>query len=158
MGCLLACLIAFFFSLHVLRLQPPQPVAPLPAPDFDAMVTDPVVTGLSLGGSLLLALAFQLERPYWVALTCITVIQGASLRAIWNRQTQRIAGTGLGLLLAEATQLDQASAGSLLQARLLDTVVGSVAGLLGGVVLHTPRLRDAVSRSLRRLTPPRLRH
>ncbi len=205
MGCLLACLIAFFFSLHALRLQAPQPVAPLPEPDFEAMVTDPVVTGLSLGSSLLLALALQLDRPYWVALTCITVIQGASLRAIWNRQTQRIAGTGLGLLLAtalltlplppwglplliigltflveslivrhyglavvfitpmtlllaEATQLGQGSAGSLLQARLIDTVVGSVVGLLGGVVLHTPRLRGALSRALRRLTPARLRH
>lgn len=205
MGCLLACLIAFFFSLHALRLQAPQPVAPLPAPNFDAMVTDPVVTGLSLGGSLLLALALQLDRPYWVAVTCITVIQGASLRAIWNRQIQRIAGTGLGLLLAtalltlplppwgfpliiialtflveslivrhyglavvfitpmtlllaEASHLGQGSAGSLLQARLIDTVVGSVVGLLGGVVLHTPSLRGAVSRALRHLTPARLRH
>ena len=204
LGCLLACLIAFFYSLHVLSLQAPQPVAPLPEPDFDTMVTLPFVIGLSVGGSLLLAQVLQLERPYWVAVTCITVMQGASLRAIWNRQAQRIAGTGLGLLLAaalltlplspwslplmimvltfivetlvvrhyglavifitpmtlllaDASLLGHGSAGSLLQARLLDTVAGSFAGLLGGVVLHTQRLHDAVGQALRRLTPPRLR-
>lgn len=204
LGCLLACLIAFFFSLYVLRLQAPQPVAPLPKFDFDLMVTEPVLTGLCVGGSLLLALLLHFDRPYWAPITCITVIQGSTLRAIWNRQAQRIAGTGMGLLLAgallalprpdwglplmiivltflveslivrhyglavifitpmtlllaEATELGQMASGTLLQARLFDTMVGSVAGLLGGVLMHTPRLRQLASRSLRLLTPARLR-
>lgn len=204
LGCLLACLIAFIYSLHALRVQAPAPVTPLPAPDFDQMLVLPVVTGLSVGGSLLLAVALQLERPYWVPLTCITVIQGATLHAIWLRQLQRIVGTAIGLLLAmallglplapwhfplviialtfvveslvvrqyglavifitpmtlllaEAARIGLEPADSLLQARLLDTLVGSVAGLLGGVVLHTPRLHDGVGRALRRLTPARLR-
>lgn len=65
--------------------------------------------------------------------------------------------TPMNLLLADASLLGHGSAGSLLQARLLDTVAGSFAGLLGGVVLHTQRLHDAVGQALRRLTPPRLR-
>lgn len=65
--------------------------------------------------------------------------------------------TPMTLLLADASLLGHGSAGSLLQARLLDTVAGSFAGLLGGVVLHTQRLHDAVGKALRRLTPPRLR-
>lgn len=65
--------------------------------------------------------------------------------------------TPMTLLLADASLLGHGSAGSLLQARLLDTVAGSFAGLLGGVVLHTQRLHDAVGQALRRLTPPRLR-
>ena len=32
-------------------------------------------------------------------MSCLAVIQGASLRAMWNRQLQRIAGTALGLAL-----------------------------------------------------------
>ena len=65
--------------------------------------------------------------------------------------------TPMTLLLADASLLGHGSTGSLLQARLLDTVAGSFAGLLGGVVLHTQRLHDAVGQALRRLTPPRLR-
>lgn len=65
--------------------------------------------------------------------------------------------TPMTLLLADASLLGHGSTGSLLQARLLDTVAGSFAGLLGGVVLHTQRLHDAVGQALRRLTLPRLR-
>lgn len=56
--------------------------------------------GLFVGISLALAQALQLERPYWVPVSCLAVIQGASLRAVWTKQVHRIAGTAVGLLLA----------------------------------------------------------
>ncbi|ATE61975.1 FUSC family protein [Thauera sinica] len=102
MGALLACLIAFFYSLHALRLDAPQPVSPLPPPTFDFVVFDAVVIGAFVGISLALAQVLQLERPYWVPVSCLAVIQGATLRAVWNRQLQRVLGTGIGLLLSWA--------------------------------------------------------
>jgi hypothetical protein len=99
MGGLLACLIAFFYSLYALRLRAPMAPGPLPAPTFDYVVLDAVVAGAFLGLSLALAQALQLDRPYWVPVSCLAVIQGASLRAVWNRQVHRVVGTGFGLLL-----------------------------------------------------------
>lgn len=100
LGCLLACMIAFFYSLYILRLQAPQPVPPLPPATFDFVVFDSVVIGLFVGISLALAQALQLQRPYWVPVSCLAVMQGASLRVVWSKQVHRIAGTGLGLVLA----------------------------------------------------------
>ncbi|MBS1161913.1 MAG: hypothetical protein H6R15_4332 [Proteobacteria bacterium] len=203
MGCLQACLIAFFYSLYVLRRQAPQPVRPLPPPSFDFVIFDSIVIGLFVGLALSIAQLLQLERAYWVPVSCLAVIQGASLRAVWNRQMHRILGTGVGLLLAwglltlplnnwsvslvmmllafvietlvvrhyglaavfitpltillvEATQLGQGSPDAILLARLLDTVLGSVVGLLGGICLHSPRFRAAVGQQIRRLAPSRL--
>lgn len=100
MGSLLACLIGLFYSVHVLRLQAPRPVAPLPAPTFDFVVFDSVVIGAFVGVSLAVAQLLQLERAYWVPVSCLAVMQGQSLRAVWSRQMHRVLGTGIGLLLA----------------------------------------------------------
>ena len=100
MGGLLAVLIAFFYSVHILRLQAPQPVVAPPVATFDHVVFDSVVIGVFVAVSLALAQALQLERPYWVPVSCLAVMQEMSLRAVWNKQLQRIAGTALGLLLS----------------------------------------------------------
>ena len=100
MGCLLACLIAFIYSIHILRRRPAQPVAPLPAATFDFVVFDAVVIGVFVGISLALAQLLHLEKAYWVPVSCLAVIQGMSLRAVWDKQLQRIVGTGIGLLLS----------------------------------------------------------
>lgn len=202
MGCLQACLIAFFYSLYILRQQAPQPVRPLPPATFEFVIFDSVVIGLFVGISLLVAQALQLERAYWVPVSCLAVMQGASLRAVWNKQVHRIVGTGIGLVLswglltlpldkwrvslmmmalafvieilvvrhyalavifitpmtiflAEATHLGQGTPSALLQARLFDTVLGSVVGLVGGVCLHSPRFRQLLGRPLRRLLADR---
>ncbi len=52
-----------------------------------------------VGLSLLAAQALQLPRPYWVSLSCLAIIQGASLRAAWSKQLHRTLGTALGLLV-----------------------------------------------------------
>jgi uncharacterized membrane protein YccC len=100
MGCVLACLIGFFYSLLVLRQHAPKPVTPLPSPTFDFVVFDSVVIGVFVGISLVVAQALQLQKAYWVPVSCLAVIQGASLRAVWNKQLQRVIGTGIGLLVA----------------------------------------------------------
>lgn len=100
MGALLASAIAFCYSLYILRLQVPDAVAPLAPPTFDFVVFDAVMIGAFVGLSLAIAQALQLDRPYWVPVSCLAVIQGASLRAVWNRQLQRVLGTAAGMLLA----------------------------------------------------------
>ena len=204
MGCLLGGLIALFYSMAILRIQAPQPVAPLPPASFDFVVFDSVVIGAFVGISLALAQILALPRPYWVPVSCLAVIQGISLRAIWTRKVHRILGTAIGLLLAwgllalpldkwgiclmmtllafvietaivrhygiavifitpmtiflaEAASLGHGSTAALIQARLVDTILGSVVGLVGGICLHSPRFRRAVGSQMRRLIPPRFR-
>jgi hypothetical protein len=100
MGSALACLIGFLYSVYMLRTRTPKPVERLHAPTFDFVVFDSVIIGAFVGISLAAAQALQLEKAYWVPVSCLAVIQGASLRAVWNRQVQRILGTAIGLLLA----------------------------------------------------------
>lgn len=98
MGCTLAILVAFFYSLHALRRRPGASQAGRSF-DFGFVVADSVVIGAAVGISLAIAQLLQLQRPYWVPVSCLAVIQAASLREAWRKQLQRIAGTALGLLL-----------------------------------------------------------
>ena len=100
LGALLACLIAFFYSAYILRSREPDPAPPLPVPTFDFVVFDSVVIGLFVGLSLAIAQLLQLEKAYWVPGSCLAVIQGASLQAVWNKQLHRLLGTAIGLLVA----------------------------------------------------------
>jgi uncharacterized membrane protein YccC len=176
LGALLACAVALGYSVYTLRRRAPHAVEPV------------VAQGL------------RMPRPYWVPVSCLAVIQGASLRAVRNKQLQRILGTvaGVGvawaclqpavgpwgiallvmgltflvetlvvrhygsavvfitpltLLLADAADLGSASPAALMQARLLDTVLGAVIGLLGGFCLHHARIRAPIAAALRRSVP-----
>lgn len=100
MGVVLAVLIAFLYSLASRQASPPQPPMAKPSDAFDFVVVDSVVIAAFLGLSLGLAQALQMERAYWVPVSCLAVMQAASLRALWTRQVHRIIGTGVGLLLA----------------------------------------------------------
>lgn len=199
LGTVLAVAIAFLYSVHIIsRRGVPAPSPPL-QPGFD-VVMDSVVIGGFIGLSLLAAHALQLDRPYWVPVSCLAIIQVASLRAAWTRQLQRVIGTALGLLLflgiarlslgpwgvagvltalalvieilvvrhyglatvfitplaivlAEAGQGSVTAPQLLMQARLVDTVVGALFGLAGAACLHSPRFRAVVGSGLRRLLP-----
>jgi uncharacterized membrane protein YccC len=100
MGCLLACLIGFFYSVYMVRRHPPKPVPPLNPPAFDFVVLDAVIIGVFVGVSLAAAQALHLEKAYWVPVSCLAVIQGVSLRAVWTKQFHRVIGTTLGLLVS----------------------------------------------------------
>lgn len=100
MGAVLACLIAFIYSVYMLRRRPPVAVPSLPEPNFDFVVFESVVIGLFVGISLAAAQVLQLEKAYWVPVSCVAVIQGATLRAVWSRQLQRVLGTAIGMLTA----------------------------------------------------------
>lgn len=102
LGELLACLIALVYSVIMLRYREAKPAPRHPEPTFDYIVFDSVIIGVSVSLSLALAQSFRLEKSYWVPVACLAVIQGTTLRAVWNRQVHRILGTTLGLLPAWA--------------------------------------------------------
>ncbi len=198
LGCLLACLIAFFYSVAILRLRPAAPAPQVAPAQFDTLIFDPLVIALAVGISLSIAQVLGLERPYWVPVSCLAVISGMSLRAVWTRQLHRVGGTILGIgstwallalpldrwtmclmitaltfiveaavvrhygfavmfitpltiFLAEAATLGQGSATAVIEARLIDTIIGSVMGFAGGYCMHNARLRAMLVAALRRL-------
>jgi uncharacterized membrane protein YccC len=75
-------------------------VAPLPPPTFDLVVFDGVVIGAFVGISLAAAQALDLQNGYWVPVSCLAVIQGASMHAVWTKQLHRVLGTSIGLLVS----------------------------------------------------------
>jgi uncharacterized membrane protein YccC len=75
-------------------------VAP-PAPAvFEVVVLDSIIIGASVGLAQAAAEALELDRPYWASVACLVVVQGATFRAVWSKQFQRVLGTAGGLLLA----------------------------------------------------------
>lgn len=197
LGSIGAVVIGFFYSAHILRFRDPLPSVPPPEDLLDEVVIEPLLIGLFVGLSLAAAQLLALDKPYWVPISCLAVIQGVTLRAVWNRQVHRIVGTiiGLGLtwllvsyaadpwaiaaavivltfcietaivrhyafaaifitpmtiLLAEASTLGQSSSSALINARLVDTVVGCLFGLIGGICIHNASLRQFIRRIMRR--------
>jgi uncharacterized membrane protein YccC len=102
LGCVVASLVAFFYSLVILRRRAPHPIEPLPKANFDYVVFESIVIGVFVGVSLLLAQLLRLNNAYWVPVSCLVVLQGMSLKAMWEKQFHRILGTCAGLLVAWA--------------------------------------------------------
>ncbi|MBE8718529.1 FUSC family protein [Cellvibrio polysaccharolyticus] len=100
LGCILAVFLAFCYSLYILRIEPANPAPVIQSPAYNYVIYDSVIIGGCVGASLLLAHLLQMERAYWVPISCVAVIQGASLQAVWSRQLQRVLGTALGIWLA----------------------------------------------------------
>lgn len=97
LGCIWACAVAVAYSIYILRDQTPLPMRPPRAGERVDIVVDALVMGLFVGVSLAAALALELERPYWVPVACIAIMQGVTLRASWRRNVHRIIGTAIGL-------------------------------------------------------------
>jgi uncharacterized membrane protein YccC len=100
LGALGAMLLAFIYSAWRLWGHDTPPAA-LPAPaTFEVVVLDSVIIGVCVGLAQAVAEALALERPYWASVACIVVVQGATFRAVWSKQIQRVLGTAVGLALA----------------------------------------------------------
>lgn len=100
LGALGAALIAFAYSLATTARLAVPPAAARSATAFDDNVIDAILIALGVGASLFAAELLGLPRPYWVAVSCMAVLQGATLRAVWNRQLHRIVGTAAGMAVA----------------------------------------------------------
>lgn len=102
MGTMLACLITFLYSLALLNTQkmvthPPVTIAIT----LRRQRYNNVIQAMIVGGFVLLSLGighfFALKNPYWVAISCLAIMQGISRRHVLQRIVHRILGTTLGL-------------------------------------------------------------
>lgn len=96
-GGMLACLIAFIYSLAI--ANKPIKLTPVPPVDRDifAIVLESLVIASFVGGSFLLSRLLHLNNPYWVPVSCAAIMQGATFRLIWHKKVHRIIGTALGM-------------------------------------------------------------
>ncbi|HWJ68875.1 MAG TPA: FUSC family protein [Sphingobium sp.] len=97
LGTMGAVLIGFVYSLHILRFRAPVPVLRRPTDLLDSVLIEALIIGLFVALSLGAAQFLGIEKPYWAPVSCLAVIQGVNLRAVWNRKIQRIVGTMIGL-------------------------------------------------------------
>ena len=63
------------------------------------------IEALAFGVFAMIALAIAqtlgLDKPYWVPISCVAVMRGMTVQAVWSRNIERIAGTcfGVGITL-----------------------------------------------------------
>lgn len=103
LGAMVANIMAFFYSLSVVygfKNKLPSPIPERGNLGFDVIVVESIIIGVSVGLAVFLGHVMGLSRSYWVAISCIAIMQGATLDAVWLRQTQRIIGTFVGVLFA----------------------------------------------------------
>lgn len=99
LGSLLAILLVFLYSVVSLRINFKVDLVPSFERDFQIIIVDSAIIGLLLGSSILIAESFGLQKPYWVTLTCLAIVQGMTFKAAWSRHLQRILGTFIGIAL-----------------------------------------------------------
>ncbi|MFD2248077.1 FUSC family protein [Pontibacter ruber] len=100
MGTMLACVLAFFYSLLIIKKHPPKTELIVVRKSAYSNLVESAIIGTFMGASLLMGHLLQLENPYWVPISCLAVMQGVSVRHVWQRSVQRIVGTFIGLSLA----------------------------------------------------------
>ncbi|MCI6989075.1 MAG: FUSC family protein [Campylobacter sp.] len=100
LGTIWACLVAFLYGLSTIKYIRPEPITPLQYDGFDDVILDSVILGFFIGLSVFLALLCGFERPYWVPISTLAILQGMTLRSKWTRQIHRILGTCVGIGLA----------------------------------------------------------
>ncbi|WP_316814713.1 FUSC family protein [Pedobacter nyackensis] len=197
LGTMLACVLAFLYSLYIVKKYPYKLNIVVPQKRNYANITESIIIGCFIALSLFIAHAFKLENPYWVPISCLAIMQGVSVTHVWHRSFHRISGTfvGMGLtwlflqlnltplnicisilllqfviemlvvrhyglavifitpmtvFLAEIGRGMQINPDQLISARLLDIVVGSLIGVLGGWLLHNQQLNQQAARQIRK--------
>lgn len=195
-GCMGACALALVYSLmqlasgHTSGIHPAEPTEKR----VIAILLESATIATFIAVSYLLALWLGFDRPYWAPISCAAILQGASFRAVWQRNVHRIVGTAIGMGLAWSifslnpgpwvlavliillsfvieylvtrnygfavifitplTIILAESESAVLQTnevillRMIDVVLGSAVGYLGGWLLHQRRWYDRLERRL----------
>ena len=93
------------FLLHLVEKEP-LPASKPPKTVKERINDDPavVIDSLLYSGFLFfavyLSMGLQLKNPYWLVVSCASILQGDNLRAMAHRNVQRIFGTIIGLAIA----------------------------------------------------------
>lgn len=96
MGTILTCGIGLIYSLLTLKETNEKEVVSLPQKKYTNIV-ESLTFGLFMGVSLIVAFSLKLEKPYWIPISCLAVMQGVSTKHVGLRAAQRIIGTLIGL-------------------------------------------------------------
>ncbi|ADZ90577.1 FUSC family protein [Marinomonas mediterranea] len=100
-GGMTSCVACFVYSLLTGANTLPKTEIKLDA-RVNAIVLEALFVSVFVGGSYGIALALQMNNPYWVPISCAAILQGATFRQVWHRKIHRIMGTLVGMLLASA--------------------------------------------------------
>lgn len=200
LGCLFSGVIACIYTLSLFA-GGKQNTHSEPFAYRDDMMVDSALVATTVTASLAVALLLDMSRPYWVTVSCFTIITGMTVLSIWTKQLQRVIGTFFGMavawglllfdlnpwqvaiamlllvviietlvvrnyalaiafvtpltiLMAEYSSQVVHTANaetSVIIARFWDTLLGCVIGLLGGMIIHSRRLRPSLHRFDQRL-------
>lgn len=96
-GVMIACAIALFYSIIVLKKISDVPSVVVVQKNLYINITESIIFSIMVALALLVAILLELENPYWVPTSCMAVMQGISAKHIWTRAMQRILGTFIGL-------------------------------------------------------------
>ncbi|WP_041537210.1 FUSC family protein [Pseudopedobacter saltans] len=155
-----------------------------------------VIIALFMFGAMLVGHLLEIEKPYWIPVSCIAVMQGVTIKHTWRRGLYRIAGTFMGMafcwvilslvnhafvlylvivilqyivevvvtrnyalavifitpltiLLIEAGSPIMQHPTELIAIRMLDVLLGSIIGAIGGWFVHNEQIRHQALRRLR---------
>ncbi len=98
-----ACLLALGYSVFIIKKYPPKLAKSISVALHKVKyinLLEALVIGVFMFISLLTGYLLKLQNPYWLPISCVAVMQGASFRFIWRRSFQRILGTFVGLGLS----------------------------------------------------------
>ncbi len=100
LGSMSACMMAVIYGVFFLKPVPSTQASIHNLQLFKKHVAEALIIAFFVVLSLIVAELLQLDRPYWVPISCVAILQGISFHATWTRQIHRIVGTGLGLVVA----------------------------------------------------------
>lgn len=97
LGAMVANLMALLYSIVVIYGF--KNALPREYIGFDAVFVDSLIMGSFVAFSIFIGTFLELERSYWIAISCTAIMQGVTLNSIWIKQIQRIIGTALEYVL-----------------------------------------------------------
>src|SRR5690606_35390688 len=97
MGTIFTCAIALIYSLLTLKRSDLTSDPEIHIKDEYTNIAESLIFGALIFISLSIAFLLEIENPYWIPISCIAVMQGASSKHTWQRGLQRIIGTLIGL-------------------------------------------------------------
>lgn len=98
LGTMFACVVGLIYSLITIHTvyNANKRVIELEKNNYSNFI-EAFIVSCFISVSLLIGHIFKMNNPYWIPVSCLAVMQGASIRHIWRRSIHRILGTLLGL-------------------------------------------------------------
>ncbi|PZT48421.1 hypothetical protein B6S12_03585 [Helicobacter valdiviensis] len=102
LGTMVANIMVLLYALSVIYLfkHPTKPIPKVGEFGFGVIVVDPIIIAFFVGASMFLQSCLELDRGYWVGISCAAVMTAITFKQIWVKQLQRIFGTIIGVSLA----------------------------------------------------------